>query len=306
MVISTIYSNINTDMRLSYKSFGEQKKKKNLLLKAQALIEDFNVQINVRRFIRDAILTAFMQGNYISCVRNHNQNWVLDQYPLGIAQLAQYTENGRPIVQIDMDKLRSALQKTILKDKRGDAIYFESTLKEVEASFGEDIVRAYKNKDQYCRMPTEYTGVIRVNNFGKLYGLTPIFRALPSAVALETLRNADMSLAKSKAKTIIHQKMRDKCLDKDSKAKQFESMAWSHNNLMRAWKQANVIITTPPDIESITYVSPDVDEISTEKQDAYTRKILSSLGVQFLSGTDDVSTTVAKLSFTVLLNQINW
>ena len=305
MVATTIAANVNTDMRLSYRDFGTQKKKSNLLLRAKALIEDFNKQINVRSFIRDAIVNSWLEGNYICAIRNRDTNWVLDRYPLGIAQLSPYTENGRPVVQINMDELRTALNKTILKNKKGKALYFENTLKEIEASFGEEILQAYKDKEQYCRLPTDHTGVVRVNNFGRLYGLSPIFRALPSALALENLRNADMTLASSKTKTIIHQKMRDKCLDKDSKVRQYEAMAYAHKNLMKAWKQQTVVVTTPPDIESIEYITPKSEEVSTDKHDAYTRKVLSSLGVQFLSGTDDISTTVAKLSFTVLLNQIN-
>ena len=130
MVATTIWSNVNTDMRLSYRNFGTQKKKNNTLEKAKSLINDFNNQINVRDFIRSAILTTWLEGTYISTIRSDgNNNWVLDQYPLGIAELAQYTQNGQPIVQINMEKLKSALQKTILKNRRGKALYFENTLK---------------------------------------------------------------------------------------------------------------------------------------------------------------------------------
>ena len=38
-------------------------------------------------------------------------------------QLDLVTETAKPIVQINMDNLRSALQRTILKDKRGKALY---------------------------------------------------------------------------------------------------------------------------------------------------------------------------------------
>lgn len=304
MIATTIAANINTDIRLSYKNFDGQKKKSNILAKAKSLIEDFNRQVDVRAFIRDAITTAWLEGNYICCIRNSGTNWVLDRYPLGVAELSQYLENGRPIVQINMDKLKSALQKTMLKNKKGKALYFENQLEEIEKSFGKEIMTAYKNKDSYCRLPIENTGVVRVNNFGKLYGLSPVFRALPSALALETLRNADIALAKTKAKAIIHQKMRKECLEGDTKAKQFESLAWAHNNLMKAFKQSTVIVTTPPSIEDISYVCPKSEEVSSGKQEAYTRQILSSLGVTFLAS-EDVSTASAKLSFSVLMNQIN-
>lgn len=307
MVATTIWSNVNTDMRLSYRNFGTQKKKNNTLEKAKALINNFNQQINVRDFIRNAILTAWLEGTYISTIRHDGQNnWVLDQYPLGIAELAQYTQNGQPIVQINMEKLKTALQKTVLKNRKGKALYFENTLKEIEASFGKVVVDAYKAGDSYCRLDTDYTGVIRVNNFNKLYGVSPIMRALPSAVALEKLRAADMSLANQKSKVIIHQKLRKEMLDKIKDSKQYENLAWAHNNLLKAFKQNTVIVSTPPYVEEISYVvKKNTEEISSSTMDSYTRKILSSLGVQFLSGLDDISAAVAKISYTVLLNVIN-
>lgn len=307
MVATTIWSNVNTDMRLSYRNFGTQKKKNNTLEKAKSLINDFNNQINVRDFIRSAILTTWLEGTYISTIRSDgNNNWVLDQYPLGIAELAQYTQNGQPIVQINMEKLKSALQKTILKNRRGKALYFENTLKEIEASFGKEVVEAYKANDNYCRLDTDYTGVVRVNNFNKLYGISPIMRALPSAIALEKLRSADMALANQKSKVIIHQKLRKELLEKVKDGKWYEHLAWSHNNLMKAFKQNTVIVSTPPYVEEISYVvKKTTEEISSESMDSYTRKILSSLGVQFLSGLDDISAAVAKISYTVLLNVIN-
>lgn len=307
MVATTIWANVNTDIRLSYRDFSTQKKKNNILEKAKVIIDDFNNQINVRDFIRTAILTTWLEGTYISTIRTDGNNtWVLDQYPLGIAELAQYTQNGQPIVQINMENLKTALQKTVLKNRRGKALYFENTLKEIEASFGKPIVEAYKAKDSYCRLDTDYTGVVRVNSFNKLYGVSPIVRALPSAIALERLRSADMALANQKSKVIIHQKLRKEMLDEHKDSKMYEGLSWAHNNLLKAFKQNTVIVSTPPYVEDISYVvKKNTEEISSSTMDSYTRKILSSLGVQFLSGLDDISAAVAKISYTVLLNVIN-
>lgn len=307
MVATAIWANVNTDIRLSYRNFGERKKKDNTLKRAKNLINEFNRQICVRDFIRSAIVTAWLEGNHISTIRSDGKNnWVLDQYPLGIAELAQYTQNGQPIVQINMEQLKNALQKTVLKNRRGNALYFENTAKEIEASFGKAIVDAYRAGDTYCRLDTDYTGVVRVNNFNKLYGVSPIMRALPSAIALDSLRAADISLADQKSKVIIHQKLRKELLDKVKDGKWFEHLSWAHNNLMRAFKQKTVVVSTPPYVEEISYVvKRNTEEISSSTMDSYTRKILSSLGVQFLSGLDDISAAVAKISYTVLLNTIN-
>lgn len=304
MVVSAIQSSINTDMRLSYQNFGTQKRKANQLAKAKELIDDFNRQIDVRNLIREAIVTTYVEGNYVCALRNNETNWVVTHYPLGIAEISPYLESSMPIVQINMDNLKSSLQRTILKNKKGKALYFENVLGEIEGAFGTEIKEAYKNKDQYCRLLTDYTGVCRINTQGGIYGLSPVYRCLSSALILENLREADMSLANTKRKVIIHQVMR-KELATSPRTNNFELLAWNHKNLISAFKQNTVLVTTDPSVESISYVCPKVDEVSTDKQAAYSRQILSSLGVSFLVPDDSQSTTTAKISWQVLLQQIN-
>lgn len=304
LVYSAVNASINTDIRLSYRNFGTQKKKLNQLRKAQELIDDFNAQIDVRGFIRDAMITTYTEGNFVCVMRTNGDNWVITKYPLGIAEISPYLESSRPIVQINMDNLRTALQRTILKNKRGRALYFTDTLDEIEGAFGPEIREAYKNKDQYCRLPVDYTGVCRINVQGGVYGLSPIFRCLSSALILEQLRNADMALAATKRKVIIHQRMR-KELAGQHQTSNFELLAWNHRNLINAFKQNTVLVTTDPSVEEITYVCPKVDEVSTTKQNAYARQVLSSLGVSFLVPDESISATTAKVSWTVLLQQIN-
>ena len=304
LVYSAINSSINTDFRLSYRNFGTQKKKLNQLKKAKELIDDFNVQINVRELIRDAILATYTEGNYVCVMRTNGDNWVVTRYPLGIAEISPYLESSRPIVQINMDNLKNALQRTILKNKKGKALYYEDVLGEIQGAFGPEIVQAYKNKDQYCRLPIDYTGVCRINTQGGIYGLSPVFRCLSSAIILDTLRTADLALAQTKRKVIIHQVMR-KELANQNQTSNFELLAWNHKNLISAFKQNTVLVTTDPSVETIQYVCPKVDEVSTTKQNAYARQVLSSLGVSFLVPDESISATTAKVSWTVLLQQIN-
>lgn len=304
LVYSAINSSINTDFRLSYKNFGTHKKKMNQLKKAQELIDDFNMQINVRELIRDAIMTTYTEGNYVCVMRSNGPNWVVTRYPLGIAEISPYLESSRPIVQINMDSLRDALQRTILKNKKGKALYFDGVLAEIEGAFGPEVVEAYKNKESYCRLPIDYTGVCRINTQGGIYGLSPVFRCLSSALILDTLRNADLALANTKRKVIIHQKMR-KELANMNQVSNFELLSWNHRNLITAFKQSTVLVTTDPSVEAIEYVCPKVDEVSTTKQNAYSRQVLSSLGVSFLVPDESISATTAKVSWTVLLQQIN-
>ena len=304
LVVSAVQSSINTEMRLSYQSVGEHRNKNKQLKRAKELIDDFNRQINVRELIRTAILTTYTEGNYICTLRNDGVHWTVTQFPLGIAEISPYLEASMPIVQINMRELKNALQRTILRDRKGKALYYESALKEIEGAFGPEIVQSYKNNDNYCRLPTAYTGVCRVNTQGGYYGLSYIFRCLTSAVILDSLRNSDMAIAASKGKTIIHQTMR-KEMTSLTRSSSFELLAWNHRNLLQAFKQNTVLVTTDPSVESIQYISPQEQEISTDKQNAYARQILSSLGVSFLVPDDGQSASTVKISWQVLLQQIN-
>ena len=304
LVVSAVQSSINTDMRLSYQNVGEHRNKARQLKKAQQVIDDFNKQINVRELIRTAILTTYTEGNYICVLRHDGEGWVVTQYPLGIAEISPYLEASMPIVQINMQSLKDALQRTVVRSRDGKALYYENVAAEIEAAFGPEIAQAYKNNDQYCRMPTAYTGVCRVNTQGGYYGLSYIFRCLTSAVILDSLRNADMAIAASKSKTIIHQVMR-KEMTGANRASNFELLAWNHKNLLSAFRQNTVLVTTDPSVESIQYICPQEQEISTDKQNAYARQILSSLGVSFLVPDDGQSASTVKISWQVLLQQIN-
>ena len=122
LVVSAVQSSINTDMRLSYQNVGEHRNKARQLKKAQQVIDDFNKQINVRELIRTAILTTYTEGNYICVLRHDGEGWVVTQYPLGIAEISPYLEASMPIVQINMQSLKDALQRTVVRSRDGKAI----------------------------------------------------------------------------------------------------------------------------------------------------------------------------------------
>ena len=162
-----------------------------------------------------------------------------------------------------------------------------------------------KNKETYAVLDYNYTYMVRVNNYGRKYGLSPIYRALPSVLMLETLRSADEATAKSKSKKIIHQIMREKCLGPSGDRRAFEEMAYSHSQLMKAWKNNTVIVTTNPSVEKIVYVEPEAEEISTDKVNLYRNKVLSSLGVAFLAADRSQTASTANINLSQLLKCIN-
>lgn len=165
-------------------------------------------------------------------LRNNTENWQIDWLPLDIIENSGYESNGNPVLLVGIENLKSALQKTMLKNKQRKPLFFNDTQEEVEATFPKEVGEAMKAKETYAILDNNYTYMVRVNNFGKKYGVSPIFRAMSSVLMLETYRNADETTAKSKAKKIIHQVMNEKCLGPSADRRCFEEQAYNHDNLM--------------------------------------------------------------------------
>lgn len=232
MVVQSIQNNINTSIRKSYRNFNGMRNKSNTLKNAQNILNDFDNQVRIEQFVRDAIITAYMEGNYASVLRNNAENWQIDWLPLNIIENSGYEDNGNPTLLINIDNLKTALNKTMLKKKNGQYLFFKDTQSEVDATFPPEVGAAMRGKETYAVLDTGFTTMIRVNNYGRRYGLSPIFRALSSVLMLEAYRTADEATAKSRSKKIIHQIMRKECLGPSGDRRAFEEMAYSHSQLM--------------------------------------------------------------------------
>lgn len=305
MVVQSISNNINTDYRLSYPSFDGQRNKTKMLERVEGLIEDFNSQVDLKRIIYESILITYLEGNYCGVLRKKDENWQIDQLSLSVVEHSGYEQNGNPVMLVNIQNLRNALNKTYLKNRDGSFLFFSNINEEVEANFPKEVYDALVEKNTYAVLDQNYTGVCRINNFGKRYGLTPIFRALAPTIILDDYQNADSSMAKAKSKKIIHQKMRKECLGPSGDRKAFEEMAYAHQQLMQAWQNNTVIVTTGPFVESISYVEPKTEDIPEEKINIYRNKVLSSLGVAFLAADRSQTASTANINLDQLMKQIN-
>lgn len=305
MVVQSIQNNINTAIRKSYKNFNGARNKTKTLEKAQAILNDFDAQVDIKQFIRQSIITAYIEGNYASVLRNKDENWQIDWLPLNIIENSGYEDNGNPILLVNIENLKTALSKTMIKSKKGTYLFFKDTQEEVDATFPPEVGQALKAKETYAVLDTKYTWMVRVNNYGRKYGLSPIFRTLSSVLMLENYQTADENTAKSKAKKIIHQIMREKCLGPSGDRRAFEEMAYSHDQLMKAWKNSTVVVTTNPAVEKIVYVEPNVTETSTDSINIYRNKVLSSLGVAFLAADKSQTASTANINLSQLMKCIN-
>lgn len=300
----SIESNVNTNYKLSYSNFTKQRNKSKKLDTVKATVETFNRQINLRQLIRDSIPLTYAEGTYILCLRYDGNSYTVDHYPLGVAYVSEYTFGGKPVVCIDIKELENRLKKTYSKDKKNKPIFFENIEKDIQANYPKEVYDAYKRKESTVRLDTRYTGVLRIGNLGRRYGVSPILRALKSALMLENFENSDYIGAKAKAKKIIHQVMRKEAMGEAFKNKGLEMTAHAHKELLNAWQNKTVVYTSCPQVEKVTYVESAISETNAEKINTYRSKIMTTLGIGFID-TSVANFSVSKISLEQLMKTIN-
>ena len=305
MAYDAVSKNVNTEFRCSFKQFDGQRNKKKQVENARYVIEDFNDQINVRRILRSAIPMTYAEGNYVMYLRRKDENYIVDYYPLGIVEISDYLSNGEPVILMNMSKLKSALSKSMLKDKKNKALFFENQETEIQNNYPDEVYQAYKNGDTYAKLDSDHCGVIRINNMEQKYGVSPLFRALKSAMMLETFDLADRVNAKAKAKKIIHQQLDPALMGSNLDKKGYAEQAAAHDNLMRAWKQNTVLVTTAPYVKDIKYVEPKVEMTNIETVKQYRSREMAALGIGFMNTDGQQTVSTAKVSFEQLIRTVN-
>lgn len=303
--VECVTSNINTKTKISYDNEITGRNKTKQLQQVKDFINAFNKVINTKRLIRTSIPTTFVEGNYICYLRHEDNKYKVDYYPLGVCEISDYDVNGDPVVLFNIKELRSRLQKVYKKTKKNKALFFQNIEDEVKANYPKEVYDAFVAKEEYAKLDVRYSGVIRINNLNRKYGLTPIFRAFKDILMLDTFDNSDRVNSKAKAKKIIHQKLRKEVMGTELNKKGFEDMSYAHENLMSAWKQPTVVVTTPPTVESITYVEPKIELTDINTVNNYRSRVLAALGIGFLMDSGSQSVSTADISVTQLLRTIN-
>lgn len=299
-----IEANVNTEFKCSFAQFPEQRNKTKQVNYAREVIDDFNAQINVRSLLRAAISMTYAEGTYITYLRQKDENYIVDYYPLGIAEISDYLSNGQPVVLINMSKLKSALSKSMLKDKKNKALFFENQETEIQNNYPDEVYQAFKNGDTYAKLDVDHCGVIRIGNMGQKYGVSPLFRALRPALMLETFDTSDRVNAKAKAKKIIWQQLDPELMGPNKDKKGFSEQVTAHDNLLRAWKQNTVLVTTAPYVKDIKYVEPKVEMTNIETVKQYRNREMAALGISFLNTDGQQTVSTAKVSLDQLMKNI--
>lgn len=304
--VESIDTNINTEIKLTYGNVDEGRNKKKKLDECKRFIKDFNSAIKVQQLTRNAITTSYVEGNWISYLRHEDKdNYTVDIYPLGVCEITETMINGEPVIWFNIKELRKRLQKVYRKTKKRKPLMFENMEEEVKNSYPKEIYDAFIAKEDYAVLDHKYTGIIRINNLNRKYGVSPILRAYTDLSMLDTFADSDRINSKAKAKKIIHQKMRKETMGQDYNKDFFPEVSYAHSNFMDAFKQNTVVVTSPPTVEEISYVEPKVEMTSKDTYNIYRSKVLSTLGIQFLMDSGSQSVSTASISVTQLMRTIN-
>ena len=304
--VESIDTNINTEIKLTYGNVDEGRNKKKKLDECKRFIKDFNSAIKVQQLTRNAITTSYVEGNWISYLRHEDKdNYTVDIYPVGVCEITETMINGEPVIWFNIKELRKRLQKVYRKTKKKKPLMFENMEEEVRNSYPKEVYEAFVNKEDYAVLDHKYTGIIRINNLNRKYGVSPILRAYTDLSMLDTFADSDRINSKAKAKKIIHQKMRKETMGQDYNKDFFPEVSYAHSNFMDAFKQNTVVVTSPPTVEEISYVEPKVEMTSKDTYNIYRSKVLSTLGIQFLMDSGSQSVSTASISVTQLMRTIN-
>lgn len=306
--VDIISKNVNSQYRLSYNQENAKNIKK--INKAKEIINKFNKDINIESLIKNSIPTVIREGNYAFNVRTDIKGKDIGHtytfYPLSVFEVSDYDINGEPVLLLDMTKLKSKLSKPYLKLKKTNKpLFFKAIEDEIKNNYPVEVYKAYKDNEQYAKLDYRFTGIIRINNQNKKYGLSPIFRALDSIRMLEQFDDTDETNSKAKAKKIIVQLLRKEIMGVDYKNDATDEMMYAHENFMSAFKQKTVAVTTPAWVEDIKYVEPSATTTNKDTIENYTLRALSTLGINFLMGTSSTGASIATIALEQLMKFIN-
>lgn len=303
-VYEAVIANLNAEIRISFDDLPK-KYKKTEKEKVEKLIKRFNYETNLEQIITNSIPTVYTEGNCIKYLRKKNGHYIIDTYPLGVALISDYSVNGLPYILIDIKELTSRLQKTTLKGKKNKPLFFNNMTEEIKNNYPPEVYQAFIDKERYAKLDVQYSGVNRFGNMNRKYGLTPVFKALKPNLMLDTFDKADQGNTKAKSKKIIHQVLRKELMGSEGTRKGLEEMAYAHSNLMQAFKNTNVLYTSPPFVEKLVYVEPKVENTSIESVNLYRTRVTSALGISFLNTDGNQTVSTATISIEQLMRTIN-
>lgn len=313
-VVEVIENNINTSYSLNYPNLPNKRGVKKNKERVETIIEEFNKQIDLEELIRENVLYTYMEGNFIMYLRgNSNNGYVIEKYPLGILNITDYKIDNEPIVTFDVDKLKQTLQQAqnkFSKLKSKSTVQLSKNIEEeILKNYPEEVVSAYKVKDNLCFLEPSRTGVNRINNFRGIYGLSPIFKALNSQLLLDTYDKVDRNNAIAKSKKIYHQVLRKELLTMQEGSKKTtkfpNEIGYAHGSLLTAMQKETVLITSAPYVEKLEIIEPQTVETNPENVLLNRNRVFNALGIGFLTNESKSSFNTVNVNVDELLKTVN-
>ena len=295
--------NIPSTFKLSWGMLEQDETRASELRDVKYLIQSFNHDTGLEDVIQEAIIGTIAEGNYSLYLRMTGGNSaVIDHYPLDICRPSGYKTRGNDILQFDLQSLRNKLQKSYPKTKKKKKIYFDNMKAEVRSNYPAEVYTAFNGKETICRLSTKYSGMLKLNDLGRLYGVSALFKGLKPLVILMNLQEADVSDSRARARKIIFQKLRKELLEGGKKG--LVDQQHAHAEAAAALQTSACLYTAAPCVEELSYVTPKSTESDYKAlYEMYTGDLLRALGLPFL---DSGSTTsVAKTNVSLLLRMIN-
>ena len=313
LVDTVIKSNLNTNYKVSYNQVPSEKGRNNKkkLENAKNTVEDMLDKIDIKKMIRISIPATFEHGNFFFYmdVDDRQDKYTIHIFPLSIARVAPYRIDGEPILMIDMTELKNRLEHNLPKKKGGKAYFFQKYEEEITKAYPKEIVDAFRNKEQYAVLDYRRTGIMRAGEDGdgaSLYGVSQIFRALRDVVILDKFAAVDDAVSNVKARNILVQILRKDILGPTGDRQSTREIAFAHGELTRAVKNKICVYTASAAVEDVKWITSSTNLIDRENVSLYENRVLTTLGIGFLSSGSLGSTVSANISLKQLMRQINY
>lgn len=308
-VYETVEGNINTDWELnSAKHISEEDKK--IVDEVNEIIENFLESLDIERLIAESLPLCYIEGNYIMYLRKDidNMDFQVDYFPIGVAEISDYKLGGEHKVVIDVHELRSRLNKIYKKNSKNKPLFYKDMDEEIKSTYPKEVYEAYDKKERYAILDIKNSGILRVNNFGRKYGVSPIFRALKPALRLDNIEEADDKNTNARGKKIIFQKLSPELMKDGAKSLKItwaQAQATAHDDLITALQAPRVSVYTGlPWTESVEYVEPKIEQTNVNIKNQYRNDIMTSVGISFLN-TESSSYSSNQITIKELAKSLN-
>lgn len=313
-VYDTIENNVNTKMKFNFPENLNTNDKTTYEVKKQIenCLISFNEKINIKKLLRDIIPITYSEGNYIMYLRKTGKgekcNYYVDHYPLQVAKISELEVDGDPLVLIDINDLRSRLKRSGLSPRKKRDEKMSEIDQQIKEFYPKEVYDAYINKSKIARLDLSYSGVVRINNLKREYGVTPIFRTFKPLSMLDVFDNSDKANASVKGKKIICQILRKELLGEKGNSQHFPEMAYSHENFKDSWNNGRdgvVLLSCPAYVEKVEFIETSTKETDIQTISFHRNKVLTALGISYISTDSKNSYTVAQINVEELMKTIN-